>query len=114
MSNHHRSQHEIAQYYLTHSLSESQAYFHVGVETIRFSFIAEYGMSKKEYFYQQRQRQQRQRQRSNRYQIIADYYLTHSLAETQAAFRIAHRSLITHYFRRAYGISRQEYLTAPR
>lgn len=64
---------------------------------------------KKEYFYQQRQRQ-----RSNRYQIIADYYLTHSLAETQAAFRIAHRSLITHYFRRAYGISRQEYLTAPR
>lgn len=109
MDNRHRLQHEIAQYYLTHSLSESQVHFHVGVETIRFSFIDEYGMSKKEYFYQQRQRQ-----RSNRYQIIADYYLTHSLAETQAAFQIAHRSLITHYFRRAYGISRQEYLTAPR
>lgn len=108
MDSHHCLQHEIAQYYLTHSLSESQVRFHVGVETIRFSFIDEYGMSKKEYFYQQRQQQ-----RSNRYQIIADYYLTHSLAETQSKFQIAHRSLITHYFKRAYGISRQEYLAAP-
>lgn len=101
-------QREIAVYYRQHSLHDTQVKFHVGVESIRNSFVVEYGMSKKQYCYQKRQVK-----RSNYYQIVADYYLRHSLAETQEKFQIAQRSLITHYFKRAYGVSRREYLATP-
>lgn len=95
----------VANYYICHSILETQQRFHCSVEHIRNCFIDVYGISKKEYYYRKRQDE-----RSNHYQEVADYYLQHTIAETMAAFDIEQKSLVTHYFRRAYQMAKGQFL----
>lgn len=88
---------EVAEFYLTHSLKESEQKFNIDQATILYHFKAVYGSTKRDHLQKHTKEE------------IANYYLTHSIKETSEFCGLTYKA-IRCYFADVYGSDKRNYI----